>query len=86
MQYTPDMKNRLKRVEGQIRGILKMMEEEKECKEVITQISASRTALDRTLANIVAQNLEKCVREQTEKGEDTSKLVQEAIGMLVKSR
>ncbi|HET7656950.1 MAG TPA: metal-sensitive transcriptional regulator [Bacillales bacterium] len=86
MEYTPEMKNRLKRVEGQIRGILKMMEEKKECKDVIIQLSAARTALDRTLANIVATNLEKCVREQTEKGEDTAELVQEAISLLVKSR
>lgn len=86
MEFSSEMKNRLKRVDGQIRGIVKMMDEQKECKDVIIQLSAARTALDRTLASIVAQNLEKCVREQTEKGEDTSDLVQEAIRLLVKSR
>ncbi|NEU34851.1 metal-sensing transcriptional repressor, partial [bacterium LRH843] len=48
MDYNDQMKNRIKRIEGQLRGILKMMEENKDCKEVITQLSASRTALDRT--------------------------------------
>ena len=44
MDYNDKMKNRVKRMEGQMRGILKMMEEEKDCKEVITQLSAVRSA------------------------------------------
>lgn len=86
MEYTPEMKNRLKRVEGQVRGVHKMMEDEKACKDVISQLSAARSAIDRAIAFIVAQNLEQCVREQNEKGEDTSEMVQEAIELLVKSR
>lgn len=86
MKFTPEMKNRLKRVEGQVRGVQKMMEEEKECKDVISQLSAARSAIDRAIAFIVAQNLEQCVREQNEKGEDTSTMVQEAIELLVRSR
>lgn len=86
MDFTPEMKNRLKRVEGQVRGVLKMMEAEKECKDVISQLSAARSAIDRAIAFIVAQNLEQCVREQSEKGEDSSQVVQEAIELLVKSR
>jgi len=50
MKYDDKVKNRMKRVEGQIRGVVKMMEEEKECKDVITQLSAAKTALDRTSA------------------------------------
>ncbi|WP_182104534.1 metal-sensing transcriptional repressor, partial [Niallia taxi] len=41
MDYNEQIKNRVKRIEGQLRGILKMMEENKDCKEVITQLSAS---------------------------------------------
>src|SRR5690625_2577174 len=63
MEYTPEIKNRLKRVEGQVRGILKMMEEEKECEPVINQLSAAKTALDRAIAVIVAENLQECVKE-----------------------
>ena len=44
MEYNDQVKNRVKRMEGQLRGILKMMEEEKDCKEVITQLSAVRSA------------------------------------------
>lgn len=86
MEYTNEVKNRIKRIEGQVRGILKMMEEGKDCKELVTQMSAARNALDRTIGVIVSTNLEKCVREQIEKGEDTKHLVDEAIQLLVKSR
>lgn len=86
MEYTNEMKNRLKRVEGQIRGVLRMLEEEKDCKDVITQLSASRTAIDRTIGLIVGSNLEECIREQLDKGESTEDVVKEAVQLLVKSR
>ncbi|ANA80720.1 metal-sensitive transcriptional regulator [Paenibacillus glucanolyticus] len=86
MQYDDQMKNRIKRIEGQLRGILKMMEENKDCREVITQLSASRTAIDRTIGVVVSSNLVDCVRKAEENGEDTEKLVLEAVNLLVKSR
>ncbi|MEH7438458.1 metal-sensitive transcriptional regulator [Neobacillus drentensis] len=87
MIYDDKAINRLKRAEGQIKGILRMIEEGKECKEVITQLSAARSAIDRTIAVIVSSNLEHCIRESIEAGnEDSSKIVEEAVNMLVKSR
>ena len=87
MIYDDKAINRLKRAEGQIKGILRMIEEGKECKEVITQLSAARSAIDRTIAVIVSSNLEHCIRESIEAGNgDSSKLVEEAVNMLVKSR
>ncbi|HJV47365.1 MAG TPA: metal-sensitive transcriptional regulator [Bacillota bacterium] len=86
MEYTEDMKKRLRRIEGQVRGVLRMMEEEKHCKEVVSQLSAIRNAADKAMAHIVATNLEKCVLEEKENGGDTSKLVKEAVELLVKSR
>ncbi|MFB5663547.1 metal-sensitive transcriptional regulator [Alteribacillus sp. HJP-4] len=84
MEYTVETKNRLKRVEGQVRGVQKMMNEGKDCKDVIHQLSAARAALDRASTFIVAQNLEECIRQQAEKGEDSSELVKEAIELLGK--
>ena len=55
MEYNQDMKNRLKRIEGQVRGVLRMMEEGKDCREVITQLTASRSALDRTMDLLLEQ-------------------------------
>lgn len=84
--YSDKVKNRLKRVEGQVRGILRMMEEEKSCKDVITQLSAARTALDRSIAVIVAENLTQCVQENLKEGKQSDEDVQEAIDLLIKSR
>ncbi|MBU9722594.1 MULTISPECIES: metal-sensitive transcriptional regulator [Bacillaceae] len=86
MKYNDQMKNRVKRIEGQVKAILRMMEEEKDCKDIVIQMSAARNALDRTLGLVVSSNLEQCVRDQIEKGEDTEPLIQEAVNLLVKSR
>ncbi|MED3648578.1 metal-sensitive transcriptional regulator [Halalkalibacterium halodurans] len=86
MEYNDKMKNRVKRVEGQVRAILRMMEEGKDCKELVVQMSAARNALDRAIGLVVSSNLERCVREQIVKGEDTEALIQEAVNLLVKSR
>ncbi|MBM7703953.1 metal-sensitive transcriptional regulator [Metabacillus iocasae] len=86
MEYTDQTKNRLKRIEGQVRGVLRMMEEDKHCKDVVTQLSAVRSAVDRTIAQIVATNLEQCIIERQDAGEETSKIVEEAISLLIKSR
>jgi len=80
------LKMRLKRAEGQIRGVLRMMEEEASCKEVVTQLSAARTAIDKAIAYLVATNMEKCILEEIARGGDSRPLVQEAIELLVKSR
>ncbi len=86
MEYSQAMKNRLRRMEGQIRGILKMMEEGKSCKEVVSQMSAVRNALDRAIGVVVSTNLESCIREEITKGEDTSSAIKEAVDLLVRSR
>lgn len=86
MEYTDKMKNRVKRVEGQVKAIYRMMEEEKDCKELVIQMTAARNALDRILGVVVSSNLEQCVRKQIEKGEGTEDLIQEAVNLLVKSR
>ncbi|MCP3764977.1 metal-sensitive transcriptional regulator [Domibacillus sp. A3M-37] len=86
MTYDKKIENRLKRIEGQIRGILHMMEEGKDCRDVVTQLSAARGAIDRTMGVIVSTNLEQCIRENIETGEGTDNLVKEAVELLVKSR
>ncbi|NMD68787.1 metal-sensitive transcriptional regulator [Bacillus sp. DNRA2] len=86
MDYNDKIKNRVKRIEGQLRGILKMMEDDKDCKEVITQLSAARTAIDRTIGVVVSSNLIKCVRDAEDTGQDSEQLVKDAVDLLVKSR
>ncbi|WP_455661470.1 metal-sensitive transcriptional regulator [Pradoshia sp.] len=84
MEYNDQMKNRVKRMEGQLRGILKMMEEGKDCKNVVTQLSAVRSAVDRTIGVIVSENLVECVKNA--EGKEQEALVNEAVSLLVKSR
>jgi DNA-binding FrmR family transcriptional regulator len=85
-KYNDKVKNRLKRIEGQVRGIIKMMEEEKECQDIVTQLSAVRNAIDRAIGVVVSSNLEECIRRQIESGEDTEETIKEAVNLLVKSR
>ncbi|WP_410511295.1 metal-sensitive transcriptional regulator [Paenibacillus sp. BR2-3] len=84
--YTDEMKTRLRRIEGQVRGVLRMMEEGKSCKEVVAQLSAVRNASDKAIAQIVAENLHQCIlAEQAAGNQDTGKMVKEAVELLVKS-
>lgn len=86
MNYDDQMKNRMKRIEGQVRGLLKMMEDEKDCRDVVTQMSAVRNAIDRSAALIVSNNLEQCIREEKQTGESSEDVIKEAVDLLVKSR
>ena len=86
MDYDKKILNRLKRIEGQMKGVVSMVEQGKDCKDVVTQLSAIRNAVDRAMGLIVSTNLEQCVRKSIEKGEDTDDLVKEAVELLVKSR
>ncbi len=56
-----DIATRLRRIEGQIRGIQKMMEDERECEDILTQTMATRSALDQVGARIMEYHLERCL-------------------------
>ena len=86
MQYDTKITTRVKKIEGQLRGILRMMEEEKDCKEVITQLSAVRSAVDRTIGVIVTDNLVDCLSNEDAKSVDKNAMVKQAVDLLVKSR
>lgn len=86
MEYNDAIKNRLRRLEGQLRGVLNMMEQEKDCRDVVTQLSAIRSAVDRAIGVVVASNLESCIRMELDKGNQPDQVIKEAVEMLVKSR
>jgi DNA-binding FrmR family transcriptional regulator len=86
MEYDNKAINRLKRIEGQLRGVLRMMEEGKDCKEVITQLSAIRSGVDRTMGVIVTNNLVECLREHDGDDKKMNEVVEQAISLVVKSR
>ena len=76
--------NRLNRVEGQIRGITKMLEDDRECKEIVTQLSAVKAGIDKIITMIVSDNLLNCLAEDSE---DTKReKLEEALRLIFKSR
>ena len=56
-----DVVSRLRRVEGQIAGIVRMIEEGRECKDVVTQLAAVSRALDRAGFKIIANGMRECL-------------------------
>ena len=55
--------NRLARIEGQVRGIQRMVEEDKYCVDILTQLSAVTTALDRVGLKVLDSHVQGCVRD-----------------------
>ncbi|GAA3093930.1 metal-sensitive transcriptional regulator [Streptomyces rectiviolaceus] len=55
--------NRLRRAQGQIAGIIKMIEDGRDCEDVITQLAAVSRALDRAGFAIIATGLQHCMAE-----------------------
>lgn len=76
--------NRLKRTEGQLRGIQKMIEEEKECADVIAQLSAVSSSVNRIMGIIVAENLIDCLENPDIDLESQNKKIDQAIQLIVK--
>jgi len=59
--------NRLRRAQGQIGGVLRMIEEGRDCKDVITQLAAVNHALDRAGFAIISSGLKQCLTESGDK-------------------
>ncbi len=58
---TDDLRKRLRRVEGQIRGIEKMIDEGRECRDLVTQLSAANKALEQVGFRLVSAGLTYCI-------------------------
>ena len=70
--------NRLNRIEGQVRGINKMVSEDKYCVDIITQISAIKSSLVSVEALILENHLEEHVVQQM-KGKDSASAIKEVL-------
>jgi CsoR family transcriptional regulator, copper-sensing transcriptional repressor len=84
-----DYLKRMRRIEGQVRGIAKMIEDDKYCIDVLTQVSAVNKALEAVALGLLDEHLKHCVTEAVaEGGEIADRKVAEAsaaIARLVKS-
>ncbi|CDO05963.1 MULTISPECIES: metal-sensitive transcriptional regulator [Mycolicibacterium] len=62
--------NRLRRAQGQLAGVISMIEQGRDCKDVVTQLAAVSRALDRAGFKIVATGLRECIAGETADGSD----------------
>lgn len=66
--------NRVKRAQGQLAGVVRMLEEGRDCEDVVTQLAAVSKALDRAGFAIVASGLQQCIADGGVDSVDTKKL------------
>jgi len=90
--YTPDKDKylmRLRRIEGQVRGLQKMVDDDKYCIDILTQVSAVTSALQSVALGLLEDHLGHCVVQAAAEGGDVAdakvREASEAIARLVKS-
>ena len=77
-----DLMNRLKRIEGQVRGIQGMLEKDAFCIDILVQVSAINAALNSFNKKLLANHIETCVAENIREGHD--EVIQELVDVLPK--
>mgnify|MGYP001160547644 CR=1 FL=1 len=77
-----DLRNQLSRTEGQIRGIIKMLDNDSECQNVLTQLMAVRSSVEKVISLVAVNNLIECM----ESPNTSDEAVEDAVNLLVKSR
>lgn len=78
---------RLRRISGQVDGIVRMIEEERYCIDILNQVAAVQAALGKVGAEVLERHLETCVVEAVESGKDDERhrVVAELMALLTKS-
>ena len=71
------LQNRLKRIEGQVRGLQRMVDEEAYCIDVLTQISSSVSALEKVGTLLLQDHVEHCVRRSIENRDEADEKIEE---------
>lgn len=76
---------RLKRAEGQVRGIARMIEEDKYCIDILTQVNATQAALDKVAIEIMRDHAKHCMTHITDETEQNAKAEElaNAIGRML---
>jgi DNA-binding FrmR family transcriptional regulator len=77
-----ELRDRLRRIEGQVRGIIKMLEEDRPCADVVTQVFAARSALDRVAEEIITGHVDECLN--TLSPEQARAAIARAVRMLAR--
>jgi len=72
---------RMSRIEGQVRGIAKMIEDDRYCIDVLTQVAAAQSALDAVGLELLEQHLHGCVQDAVQSG-DGARAIDEALTVI----
>ena len=80
-----DILARLRRIEGQVRGLQKMVDNDDYCIDILTQITAASNALKKVAVGLLDEHIRHCVAQSTEEGKDMVREATAAIERLVKS-
>ena len=84
----PKLLNRLNRIEGQVRGIARMVDEDRYCIDIMTQLQAVRAALTKVEAELMREHIDHCVAQafssgdpdqQRQKADELATLLQRAM-------
>lgn len=79
-----DIINRLKRTEGQIRGIQRMIEEEKSCFDIITQLTAIRSSINSTMGVIIGEKITQVIENPSDDPQLQEERINQAINLIIK--
>jgi DNA-binding FrmR family transcriptional regulator len=69
-----ELQDRLRRIEGQVRGVQRMVEEDRYCIDILTQLSSVQSALRAVGMGLLDDHVRHCVRESIEQGEGDEKV------------
>ncbi len=71
-----DLQDRLRRIEGQVRGLQRMVEQDKYCIDILTQVSSVSAALKAVGMGLLDDHVRHCVRESIEQGKGDEKMAE----------
>ena len=80
----PDLQSRLRRIEGQAKGLQRMLEEQRGCEEVVTQVAALKAAVEQVGVIMVGCLLEDAIRKSIEQGVATDEAIEKAKKLLAR--
>ena len=78
----PDLLKRLNRIEGQVRGVSKMVQDDKYCIDVLTQVSAAKAALDKVALELLRDHARHCLDNDQVQSHGKSDKADELVGAI----
>ncbi|AQQ55189.1 metal-sensing transcriptional repressor [Planococcus lenghuensis] len=86
MKYDGEVMDKLRQIEGGIKSILHLMENEAECKNVAEELVVIRNTVDEAIGTVVGGNLQQCLVKRLTNGEESAAVMKEAVDLLIRSK